>query len=111
MHSSHSPAYRPDSLIIRPSICPLPLAPFPQFFQADGSILKQGIFKVDKLVDTTGAGDCFRAGFAVALVEGREASEALTLGAAASALCVQKMGAMPSMPSRTAVSDLTSGAF
>jgi ribokinase len=82
---------------------------------ADGSILlteggefiKQSVFKVGKVVDTTGAGDCFRANFTMALVEGKALKECMSMGAAASSLCVQKMGAQPSMPTR----DQTMGAL
>jgi ribokinase len=76
---------------------------------ADGSILltesgefiKQPVFKVAKVVDTTGAGDCFRANFTMAMVEGKPLKECLSMGAAAASLCVQTMGAQPSMPERS----------
>eukprot|EP00644_Phytophthora_capsici_P016325 jgi/Phyca11/9132/fgenesh1_pm.PHYCAscaffold_34_\ len=55
-------------------------------------------FKVDKVVDTTGAGDCYRGAFAVAFAEGREVQDCMARAAAASALCVQRAGALPSLP-------------
>ena len=56
---------------------------------------------VPKVVDTTGAGDCFVGGVAVGLVERRLAIEgAANIGLAAAALAVQKKGARDSMPYR-----------
>ena len=45
----------------------------------------------------------FRAAFAVALTEGRGVKDCLSFAARASALCVGRMGAMPSMPQRAEV--------
>ena len=55
------------------------------------------------LVDTTGAGDCFRANFAVAFVEGKGWGDCLSFAAAAAALCISKKGTLPSMPSRNEI--------
>jgi len=57
-------------------------------------------------VDTTGAGDCFTAAFGVALMEGMPAAAALRFASAAACICVQRMGAMPSLPSRAEVDAL-----
>lgn len=54
-------------------------------------------------VDATGAGDAFNAALAVALAEGRPLPEAGRLATAASALCVTRAGAQPSMPTRQEV--------
>uniref|UniRef100_K3X8K3 Ribokinase n=1 Tax=Globisporangium ultimum (strain ATCC 200006 / CBS 805.95 / DAOM BR144) TaxID=431595 RepID=K3X8K3_GLOUD len=70
---------------------------------ADADVVHQPCFKVDNVVDTTGAGDCFRGAFAVAIAEGKSVKESLKQAAAASALCVQVAGAMPSMPSAAQV--------
>ena len=51
-------------------------------------------------VDTTAAGDTFIGGLAVALGEGRTLDEAVALGQRASALCVARPGAQPSIPHR-----------
>ena len=70
-----------------------------------GDPLRQAAFSVP-VVDTTGAGDCFTAAYTVALLEGRSEGERLRFATAAAALCVQKLGALPSMPSRRAVDAL-----
>lgn len=58
----------------------------------------------DTVVDTTGAGDCFTSAWAVArYVDGRAPAAAASFAAAAAALCVQKPGALPSMPTRAEV--------
>jgi ribokinase len=54
-------------------------------------------------VDTTGAGDAFTAGLAVALGEGKSFHEAAVLASGAGALAVTKFGAQPSMPTRAEV--------
>ncbi|RLN59905.1 hypothetical protein BBJ29_001910 [Phytophthora kernoviae] len=70
------------------------------FVPADGSeVTHQRCFKVNNVVDTTGAGDCYRGAFAVAYAEGREVQDCMARAAAAGALCVQRAGALPSLPS------------
>jgi ribokinase len=71
-----------------------------------GQPLRQQAFGVARVVDTTGAGDCFTAAYAVATLEGRAPAGALRFASAAAALCVQQPGAMPSMPHRDAVEGL-----
>ena len=58
------------------------------------------------VVDTTGAGDAFNAGLAVALAEGKPLPEAVRFANAAAALSVTKSGAAPSTPYRAAVDEL-----
>lgn len=62
-------------------------------------------FKV-KVVDTTGAGDAFNGGFAVALGEGKSLEEAIRFGNATAGLSVTKPGTAPSMPTRAEVEAL-----
>ncbi|GMF19000.1 unnamed protein product [Phytophthora fragariaefolia] len=70
------------------------------FVPADGTkVLRQSSFKVDNVVDTTGAGDCYRGAFAVAFAECRSLQDCMVRASAASALCVQRVGALPSLPS------------
>jgi ribokinase len=52
-----------------------------------------------KVVDTTAAGDCFNAAFAVGLSQGKSAAAAARYGAAAAAISVTRAGAQPSLPS------------
>jgi ribokinase len=62
-------------------------------------------YKVD-VVDTTGAGDAFNGGLAVALAEGKSLSDALQFANATAALCVTKPGAAAGMPAREEVDAL-----
>ena len=55
---------------------------------------------VVKAVDTTAAGDTFIGGLTAGLVEGLSLDEAVALGQRASALCVTRLGAQPSIPYR-----------
>jgi ribokinase len=56
-----------------------------------------------KVVDTTGAGDAFRAGLAVKIAEGNGLDGAVRFANACGALACTIMGAEPSMPKRDAV--------
>ena len=60
-------------------------------------------------VDTTGAGDCFVGAVAAQLAGGRSIRDALDYANAAASICVQRMGAAPSMPTAAEVSALISG--
>lgn len=61
--------------------------------------------KVD-VVDTTGAGDAFNAGLAVALAEGRPLLHAVRYANCAGALACTKLGAIPALGTRAMVEDL-----
>jgi ribokinase len=67
-----------------------------------GKPVIHGAFEV-KVVDTTGAGDCFTAAYAVATVGGMQPQARLRFACAAAALSVMRKGAIPSMPNREAV--------
>jgi ribokinase len=54
-------------------------------------------------VDTTGAGDCFVGAIAAQRAAGNSIQSALTYANAAASICVQRMGAAPSMPSAAEV--------
>lgn len=62
-------------------------------------------FPVD-VADTTGAGDAFTAGLAVALAEGRPLDAAARMANACGAVATTRLGAQPSMPSRAEVERL-----
>ena len=59
-------------------------------------------------VDTTGAGDCFVGALASRLAGGKSIREALAYANAAASICVQRMGAAPSMPTAAEVAALLS---
>ena len=52
------------------------------------------------VVDTTGAGDAFNSGFAVALAEGRSVVDAVKYGVVCGAIACTKLGVVPSLPNR-----------
>jgi ribokinase len=56
--------------------------------------------------DTTAAGDCFNAAFAVALVRGRNEQDAGLFASAAAACSVTRIGAQASMPTLAEVEAL-----
>ena len=56
--------------------------------------------QVVKAVDTTAAGDTFIGGLTAGLIEGMSLDDAVALGQKASALCVTRHGAQPSIPYR-----------
>jgi ribokinase len=58
------------------------------------------------VVDTTGAGDAFTAGLAVAMARGQSPIEATRYAVAAGALACTRFGAAPSMPTQSAVDAL-----
>lgn len=58
------------------------------------------------VVETTGAGDAFNGGFAVALSEGRDIVEATRFGCVVAGISVTRPGTAPSMPSRAEVDKL-----
>lgn len=57
-------------------------------------------------IDTTGAGDVFRAGFALAWLEGRATADVLRFANAAAAVSCTRLGAMAGAPSRVEVDRL-----
>src|SRR5438477_1309878 len=56
-----------------------------------------------KAVDTTGAGDCLVGALAAQLAGGKAIRDALAYANAAASICVQRMGASPSMPAAAEV--------
>ncbi len=56
-----------------------------------------------KAVDTTGAGDCFVGAVAAGLSAGNSIRDALAYANVAASICVQRMGAAPSMPTAAEV--------
>jgi ribokinase len=58
------------------------------------------------VVETTGAGDAFNGGFAVAWAEGRPPEDAVRFGIATAGISVTRPGTAPSMPSRAEIDAL-----
>lgn len=61
---------------------------------------RQESIPAEFVVDTTGAGDAYTAGYAVGVAEGRDVREAMRLGAKVASLVVSRVGAMSSLPTR-----------
>jgi ribokinase len=57
-------------------------------------------FQAGPVIDTTGAGDAFNAGFAVAFSEGKNTHEAVRFGCIVAGISVTRPGTAPSMPTR-----------
>ena len=62
-------------------------------------------------IDTTGAGDCFVGALAAQLADGAAMRDALEYANAAASICVQRMGAAPSMPTAEEVEALSQRAL
>ena len=62
------------------------------------------------VVETTGAGDAFNGGFAIALAEGRDIVAATQFGCAVAGISVTRRGTAPSMPTRAEVDALLKAA-
>ena len=58
------------------------------------------------VVDTTGAGDAFNSGFAVALAEGRDIVDAVRFGVVCGGIACTRLGVIPSLPDRAAADAL-----
>ena len=64
-------------------------------------IVEEPVFPVERVVDATGAGDLFAAGFLFGLTSGREARDSLRLGALAAAEIISHVGARPDVGLKT----------
>jgi len=53
-----------------------------------------------EVTDTTGAGDAFNSGFAIALAEGRDIVEAVRFGVVCGAIACTRLGVIPGVPQR-----------
>jgi ribokinase len=80
---------------------------------AQGALVKNSRVKVHvpaidagPVVETTGAGDAFNAGFAIALAEGKDIVAATRFGCAVAGISVTRPGTAPSMPTRAEVDAL-----
>jgi ribokinase len=80
---------------------------------AQGALVKNSHVKVHvpaidagPVVETTGAGDAFNGGFAIALAEGKDIVAATRFGCAVAGISVTRPGTAPSMPTRAEVDAL-----
>ncbi len=64
------------------------------------------VISAGPVVETTGAGDAFNGGFAVALGEGRDVVDAVRFGCATAGISVTRAGTAPAMPSRDEIEAL-----
>lgn len=71
-----------------------------------GKITSQKAFPVEKVIDTTGAGDAFAAGVIAGVVENRTWTEAARVGCAVSTIKIAHLGARSGLPNRSQVSTL-----
>jgi ribokinase len=76
------------------------------FVKGSGVTQQVSGFRMDKVIETTGAGDAFAGGFAVALAEKQSLVEAVRFGCAVAAISVTRRGTAPSMPYRKEVDAL-----
>lgn len=71
-----------------------------------GRSLHVPVVRAGEVVETTGAGDAFNGGFALALAEGRSVEDALRFGNATAGLSVTRPGAAAAMPARAEIDRL-----
>ena len=67
------------------------------------------VISAGPVVETTGAGDAFNGGFAVAISEGVEVIEAMRFGCATAGISVTRAGTAPAMPARAEIDALLAG--
>lgn len=65
------------------------------------AIVEEPVFPVERVVDATGAGDLFAAGFLFGLTSNRETRDCLRLGALAAAEIISHLGARPDVSLKT----------
>ena len=58
----------------------------------DSGAVHAGVYSIERIVDPTGAGDCFAGGFVAALASGKSMKSALVAGSATASFCVEGFG-------------------
>lgn len=66
--------------------------------KVEGKLYEIPAVKADKVVDATGAGDAYRAGFYAGLYHGMSIVDSLTVASAVSSFVVEKVGALTNTP-------------
>jgi ribokinase len=72
-------------------------------YHAEGVSELVPALRLGPVVDTTGAGDAFTGGFAVALAEGRSPLDAVRFACTTASISVTRPGTAPAMPSRAEI--------
>ena len=75
-------------------------------FKDNNQIIHQPSYEVGPVVETTGAGDAFNGGLAVALAEEMPIDRALRFACATASISVTRQGTAPSMPDRHEIDTL-----
>ena len=75
-------------------------------FKDNNQIIHQPSYEVGPVVETTGAGDAFNGGLAVALAEEMPIDKALRFACATASISVTRQGTAPSMPDRNEIDTL-----
>ena len=75
-------------------------------FKDNNQIIHQPSYEVGPVVETTGAGDAFNGGLAVALAEEMPIDKALRFACATASISVTRQGTAPSMPDRHEIETL-----
>ena len=75
-------------------------------FKDNNQIIHQPSYEVGPVVETTGAGDAFNGGLAVALAEEMPIDKALRFACATASISVTRRGTAPSMPNRHEIDTL-----
>ena len=75
-------------------------------FKDSNQVIHQPAYQVGPVAETTGAGDAFNGGLAVALAEGMSIDKALSFACATASISVTRPGTAPSMPSRVEIEAL-----
>ena len=75
-------------------------------FKDNNQIIHQPSYQVGPVVETTGAGDAFNGGLAVALAEEMPIDKALRFACATASISVTRQGTAPSMPNRHEIDTL-----
>ena len=84
----HAQALAPSEIVIKRGAEPTLVR------QADGRIFSVPIYKVDKVIDTTGAGDSFAAGYLAARLQGQTPEVAARSGSRMASIVIQHAGAI-----------------
>ena len=75
-------------------------------FKDNNQVIHQPSYEVGPVVETTGAGDAFNGGLAVALAEEMPIDKALSFACATASISVTRQGTAPSMPDRHEIETL-----